>query len=442
MFLSRSLLILCVIFLSLTCFAEDAPPSQDKAQAYANIEIGADSYERRFFRPSLRFEFPVQRNTLFAEVNYYQRLNSQVEGEMDFWIKAGWIYSFKNSLYIEASLNHFCRHITSRSYRTIFDANEVLARIWYGTDVMRLGLGGGFYIGGYEWYDNLLVFNCRYPHILQTEFGIDAAFKLINFTKVLHDLEFFISLNENLELFLRNTKHYEYKNTTYLGVRFIYGEHPTGIIRKLKLLTGYYPSYDRHKMESRLAVDLELFKGQDRRLQLSLNSHIPILNDDIFFNVFRPETIEYPLSLQYEKKIGDSILAMGYCLYEVILPVDIDQAFTSHLGVGFGLKNQPFFEKLEKRFRFSVFGGPNFSRSYDVIANFGFNTVGRPWNFGINAKSILNANIFDGSLILFGELGREIKVRIFVGGETTTYFAEDSPAENRWQFGVSLFSWY
>jgi len=65
---------------------------------------------------------------------------------------------------------------------------------------MRLGFGGGFYIGGWEWYDNLLVLNYKYPNILKTEFGMEAEFKLINFTKVLHDLEFFISLNENLEV--------------------------------------------------------------------------------------------------------------------------------------------------------------------------------------------------------------------------------------------------
>jgi hypothetical protein len=307
---------------------------------------------------------------------------------------------------------------------------------------MRLGFGGGFYIGGYEWYDNLLVFSYKYPSILQTEFGVDAEFKLINFTKILHDLELFISLNENLDLFVRNTRHYEYTNTTYLGIRFSSNKDAASIIRKLELYTGFYPSYDRHKMESRLAVDLEFFKGRDRRLQLSLSSRIPILRDDAFFHVFRPETIEYPLALQYERKISPHLLAVAYCLYDVTMPVDVDQTFTSNLGMGIGLKNQPFFEKLDKKFRVTLLGGLNFSRSYDLNANIGFNTIGRPLNFGVNAKTRLNADTCDGSVTLFGEFGSEVKVRIFVGGEATDYFTEEKPSENRWVFGISLFAWF
>jgi hypothetical protein len=124
------------------------------------------------------------------------------------------------------------------------------------------------------------------------------------------------------------------------------------------------------------------------------------------------------------------------------MPVDVDQTFTSNLGLGVGLKNQPFFDRLDKTIRFTFLGGPNFSRSYDLSANVGFNTVGRPLNFGVNAKTRVNADTFDGNVTLFGEFGREIKVRIFAGVETTDYFAEDSPSENRWLLGISLFAWF
>jgi hypothetical protein len=433
---SRLLLFICFILTSLTCFAEQAPPVKDKPHAKANIEIGADSNQRRYFRPYIRFEFPIKKSTLFTEVNYYQRINSQLKGEVDFWIKAGLLYDFTDLLSFEGSLNHFCRHITSRSYRAIFDANEVLGRLWYRTKNMRLGVGGGVYIGGYEWYDNLLVFNYKYPNILEAEF------KLINFSKVLHDLEFFISLNENLDLFVRNTKHYEYDNTTYLGMRLKSGGHANNIIRKLEYQTGVFPSYDRHKMKSRHAIDMEFFKTQNRRLQVSLISQIPILRDDTFFHVFRPDNIEYPLSIQYERKINPNLFAVGYCLYDVAMPVDIDHAFTSNLGFGVGLRNQPFFEKLDKTIRFDVFGGPNFAHTYDLGANLGLNTVERSLNFGANAKSRVNAKTFDGSLTAFGEFGSEIKVRIFVSGETTRFFNEDNSAVNKWQFGFTLFSWF
>jgi hypothetical protein len=442
MFISRLFFIICFILTSLTCFADQDSTAQDKTHAKAKIELGADSHERRFFRPYVRFEFPIKKSTIFTEVNYYQRINSQLKGEADFWIKAGVLYNITNLLSLEGSLNHFCRHITSRTYRTIFDANEVLGRLWYRTNDMKLGFGGGFYVGGYEWYDNLVVFNYKYPNILKTEFGIDVELKVINFTKVLHDLELFISLNEDLDLFVRNTRHYEYDNTTYLGMRFKSGGQANNIIRKLELQTGVLPSYDRHKMEFRLAIDLEFFKRQDRRLQISLISRTPILRDDTFFHVFRPETIEYPLSLQYERKINNGLFAVGYCLYNVTMPVDVDQTFTSNLGLGVGLRNQPFFEKLDKTIRFDVFGGPNFTHTYDVGANVGFNTVERSLNFGVNAKTRVNADTFKGSLTVFGEFGSEVKIRIFVSGETAKYFDEDDPAVNRWQFGFTLFSWF
>ncbi|MEE9503017.1 MAG: hypothetical protein V3V48_13155 [Candidatus Aminicenantaceae bacterium] len=440
MFISRLLLIVCFILTSLTCFADQGSTAQDKTHAKANIEIGADSHERRFFRPYLRFEFPVKKGTIFTEVNYYQRINSQLKGEVDFWIKAGVLYDFTNLLSLEGSLNHFCRHITSRTYPIIFDVNEVLGRLWYRTNNMKLGFGGGFYIGGYEWYDNLLVFNYKYPNILKTEFSIEAEFKLINFTKVLHDLEFFISLNENLDLFVRNTKHYEYDNTTYLGMRFKSGEKANNIIRKLEFQTGVFPSYERHKMESILAVDLEFFKRRDRRLQISLISRIPILRDDAFFHVFRPDNIEHALSIQYERKINKDLLAVGYCIYDVTMPADVDQPFTSNLGVGIGLRNQPFFEKLDKTIRYEVFGGPNFTHTYDAGANVGFNTIQRSLNFGANARARVNSDTFDGSLTLFGEFGSDIKIRVFVSGETTKYFNEDDPTVNKWLFGFTLFS--
>jgi Txe/YoeB family toxin of Txe-Axe toxin-antitoxin module len=438
----RLLLLICFIFVSFQCFADEERQTQNQSQAIANLEIGADSSERRFFRPNLRFEFPVSKSTLFTEGSYYQRINSQLKGEVDFWLIAGFLHELKQSLILEASLNHFCRHMTSRTYPAIFDANEILGRLWYRTYDMKLGIGGGFYIGGSDWYDNLLVFDYKYPNILHTEFGIDAEIKWINFTKVLHDLEFYISMNENLDLFVRNTRHYEYENTTYLGIRFKSGGQADIFIRKLELQTGIFPSYDSHKMESNFVAALEFFKKRDRRLQLSLFSRLPILRDDTFFHAFRPETIEYPLSLQYERRINKNLWAVGYCLYDLTMPVDVDQAFTSSLGVGVGLRNLPFFEKLDKTIRFDIYGGPNFTRTYDFGANVGLNTIQRSLNFGANAKTRVNADIFEGSLTVFGEFGSEIKIRIFVSGETTKYLNGNSRAENRWQFGISFFSWF
>jgi hypothetical protein len=158
--------------------------------------------------------------------------------------------------------------------------------------------------------------------------------------------------------------------------------------------------------------------------------------------MFRPDTIDYPLSIQYERKINADLFAVGYCLYDVAMPVDVDQTFNSNLGVGIGLRNQPFFEKLHKRIRFDVSGGHNFTHTYDIGANLGLNTIERSLNFGANAKTRFNADTFKGSLTFFGEFGSEIKVRVFVSGETIKYFNEDNSAVNKWQFGFTLFSWF
>jgi hypothetical protein len=432
----------CLLFTSLICFSDQQASQKVTPTSKASLEIGVDSHERRFFRPYLRFEFPFRKGHIFTGINYYQRINRQLKGELDFWLKGGLQYDITSTLSLEGSLNHFCRHITSRTYPIIFNVNEVLGRLWYRAHNIKLGFGGGFYIGGNEWYDNLLVLSFMYPNILQTEFGIVAELKWINFTKILHDLEFFISLNENLDLFVRNTKHYEYENTTYLGIRFKSGGAANNIIQNMKFQAGVLPSYERHKMVSILAFDLEFFKSQNRRLQISMNSRIPILRDDSFLHVFRPDTIEYPLSLQYERKINDDLLAMGYCFYDVVMPVDVDNTFTSSLGVGVGLRNQPFFEKLEKTIRFEIFGGRNFTNTFDAGARLGVNTVGEPLNFGADAKTRVTANKFDGSLTVFGEIGKEIKIRIFVSWEISKYFNEDDSAVNKWQFGISLFSWF
>jgi hypothetical protein len=220
------------------------------------------------------------------------------------------------------------------------------------------------------------------------------------------------------------------------------GGEANNIIRRLELQIGVLPSFDRHKMESTFAVDLEFYKQQDRRLQLSLVSRIPVLRDDRFFHTFRPEIIEYPLSLQYERKIYRNLWVVGYGLYDMTMPVDIVQTFSSSLGVGVGLRNQPFFERLDQTIRFDVFGGPNFNHKYDLGLKLGFNTVQNPLNFGVNTKARVNADTLKGSITVFGEFGTGVKIRFYVGGESIKFLKNDSSTENRWQFGISLLSWF
>lgn len=55
-------------------------------------EIGTDSLERRYYRPTFRFSFPVPGSPAWrwnAGLMYDQRMNGSLRGATDFWLSAG-----------------------------------------------------------------------------------------------------------------------------------------------------------------------------------------------------------------------------------------------------------------------------------------------------------------------------------------------------------------
>lgn len=67
--------------------------------ARVHVEIGLDSLERSYYRPEFRFEFPLSIGTAFAEISYYQIVNSRLQGRIDYWVLVG----------LEKTLNHKLR---------------------------------------------------------------------------------------------------------------------------------------------------------------------------------------------------------------------------------------------------------------------------------------------------------------------------------------------
>ncbi len=439
--LNRSTLILSFVLICVPLFVYPNDSSKEGSSASANLELGADSLQRRYFRPRLRFGFPFDWGNAFVEMNYYQRINGQLKGEVDFWILGGLLIKMSETLRLEASLNHMSRHITSVTNPAIFEVNELLGRIWLKTPNIHLGLGGGGYIGGNDAYDNIFVLNLGLPKILDTEFSVVAEAKLINLNRILYDFEFFVSLSQSVDLFVRNTKHYELDTTTYLGMRLKSGGSTKIYIKKLKLRAGTLPSNDRYKLIANNEFYLEFYQSPKRRLQLLLNSRVPILNNEKILGTFRPEEIAYPMLLEYERRVTDKLLAIGYIGYRAEMPLDIDRSFSSTLGFGIGISNQSFFEKLDNNFRFAISGGRNFTHAYDFDARIGINTVGRPLNIGADAKIRINSEESISTLEIFMEFGGEIKTRVFFCGDHMDFFDYRTSLTN-WQIGFELVKWF
>ena len=55
--------------------------------------FGLDSLERKYYQPEFRLSAPLGgpgRNRLFLDLSYLQKINGDMEGPIDFWVRAGW----------------------------------------------------------------------------------------------------------------------------------------------------------------------------------------------------------------------------------------------------------------------------------------------------------------------------------------------------------------
>lgn len=414
-----------------------------KAKAEAEIELGIDSFERRFYRPKLQFHFPLKSNLLFFRIMYYQRINSRLQGEVDFWLKMGLKRALADNLILEASLNHLCRHISSVVYSNVLDVNELVGRLWLYRKNYRLGFGLGTYLGGSDSYQSLGVLNFDFQRILKSEFSLKGEVKLVDFDEILHEIELSSALNESVDLFIRNTKHYEYKNTTYLGIRLKSDGKAENYVEHLRFRWGYYPFDDTYKAFAAKEIKLEFFKTSQRRVLFSFQGMIPILESKgLFIGMFKPERLRYPLSVEYEKKTGDKLFVFGYWRYDIVMPIDVAKEFSSNLGVGVGLRNQPNFNMISKKLRFEFLGGFNFTHKYDAEGAVGLNTLNKNFNIGAELHFRINSDHSKAEFELFIEVGRGVKIRPFVRLERSSYFNSDDHSNNNILFGIQFIKWF
>ena len=414
-----------------------------KAKAEAEVELGIDSLERRFYRPEVQFNFPLKSSLIFLKMMYYQRINSRLQGEVDFWLKMGVKRPLAENLFLEASLNHMCRHISSVDYSNVLDLNELIGKVWLNGYYYRLGLGLGTYLGGSAFYKGLVLLNFEFPKVLNSELSLVGEVKLVDFEEILHEVELAAGLSEGVDLFIRNAKHYEYKNTTYLGIRFRSDGKAESLVEHLRFRWGYYPFDATYKAFASNEIKLEFFKTSRRRVLFSFQGMIPILESKgIFTGQFNPERLRYPLSMEYEKKAGDELFVFGYWRYEVLMPIDVAEEFSSNLGAGMGIRNQPNFVRLSKKLRFEFFGGYNFAHKYDLGGAAGINTLKKGFNLGAEFHFKVNPDQLKTDVDLFCEMGRGVKIRPFMRLERRHYFDHENMSGHRILFGIQFISWF
>ena len=432
-----------LIFILIPFICEARVPEEQASQATSSayLEIGIDSNERKFFRPRFRYDFPLSFTSLYLDLEYTQHLNSRLKGEIDFWIRVGSVTKVSDLIDFEFSLNHFCRHKTSYYYPRILDLNELLGRFWLHMPILDLGIGGGTYLRGSNSNTALLTADLDWPRIFFTEFFGRAQIKWLDLEKLLYEFELGFSLDPSLDFFVRYTRHYEYPKTAYLGMRLNsrgkLGEHIDNFRFRGSIVTGD----GVHKVLAQHEFRLDLYTSTVRRLLLTLDGRVPIKRGDTFFGKFHPDDVSYRVELDYEILLRENMRAYTYGLYNVRMPADRADYFSSSLGLGVGLRNQSDFLKLRRAFRYDVYVGQNFSRTFDMGICIGVNSMGQVWKWGANARLVFDPDATYCLLEIFIETGQEVRIRPFLAYEYHDFPNMNDTTRGRFLIGIDLFTW-
>ena len=407
------------------------------------VEIGIDSLERRYYKPEFRFNFPLSFATIFSEISYFQLMNGRLQGRIDYWVMFGLEKEFGNKFKFEARLNHMCRHITSRDNPFIFDLNEVIGKLWVLNKHFKFGFGLGGYTGGSTDYKTLFQLNGELPCILGSDVSFLCELKIVDFKEILHEAELFFSLSKSTDIFIRNSRFYELKNNTYIGLRMKSEGKVEKYIDSLRISTAIHPFYKDHKMSVEGEFRLVFFKTPRARVIFPVNFNAPILRGEKFLGTFFPEKMVYSISMEYERKIKESLFLAWYSRYCVNMPMDKDLEFSASLATGIALKNQLDFERLEKKIRYDIFVGYNFKHKFEIGARLGTSFLKSGlFTFGSDFRFSRNSEKFYGDFKLFVDYGKRVTFRPFIGVQKIEYLNSHQPSINRFSFGFELFRWF
>jgi len=423
-----------------------------RAQATGDIkvEFGIDSGQRKYYRPQFNLAWPLDSgaNTrLVFDLSYYERMNSRLQGAIDYWLAFGLERDLASGLKFEARLNHFCRHLTSLENPYILNLNEIFGRLWLTSPNVQAAFGAGTYAGGSPGFDSLAVFNLNVQGFPSDEVSLESEWKWVNFQDILYEAGLFVSLAKGVDLFFRTAKHYRFPPTSYLGFRFRSEGTNERYLDRFMISTGVYPFYGMHKLTAEGGYRIEFFKSDQRRFMLDVGFQSPILDGDSFFSQFWPDRMLYDVTGEYERTLSPSLRIAWYARTFIDMPADKNQEFRSSLESGLTVRNQPDFDRLDSRLRFEIAAGANFRRGYDLGLKLGINTLrSAAANLGSDFRCRLDGERQMVEWKVFADFGRGIPFRPFIGlRKTSGTNAEPDgrvPFERMLLAGISFYKWF
>lgn len=443
-------LVLVATVLAAVCHLRSEEPSpKPSLAADFRAEIGIDSLERRYYRPSFRFAFPVPGApswTWKAGLMYDQRMNGSLKGATDFWLGTGIERRLRGPWSVEAALRHLCRHEMSRDNPVIFDVNELLGIVRLRERAFELGLGLGGYLGKTRDFRNLATAELVVPGFPAAGIDLEAEVKWVNFAQWLYEAGFSVALGPNTALFIRGARTYRFPSAVYLGVRYATAASG-GRSRPLEhfmFSAGAVPLDDRYKLAADGEYRLEIHRKGSSRLITDVGFSTPILIGDGFFAQFRPDKLVYAVRGEYEREVGRSLYVSWYAAYAVDLPADKARRFAGSLATGLKLKNQPYFERLDRGLRFDVAAGWNFKLDEELTVRAGVNTTPESGvrvgaDLGCRMRGRARAEI---DVRVFADTGGAVAVRPFAGFRNGPSISGDGPAGTlKLVVGVGLYKW-
>jgi len=426
-----------------------AQDSWGRPEGRVQVEFGLDSLERKFYKPEFSLSWPVVfavPSRVFFDLNYLQRINGDLEGPVDFWVQTGLEARLSNSISIEASLNHFCRHQTSLFNSHILNLNELIGRVWLQNGGIRLGLGFGTYVGGSPGYNGLMLINLTVPHLLLPELSFESEVKWVNLSEILHETGFSIALSSGTDLFITQAKHYHLGRTTHLGLRFRPEGPNARLLDGFDMGVGAYPFFDDYKMMVNGGFRLAFLREPSRRFFLDINFRSPILSGSEFWGPFWPDRMLYTVSAEYERAIG-GLFAAWYGRYFVDMPSDKAVPFRAGSATGLSLRNQSDFDRLDKSFRFEIRAGFDFKFVYDFGLKVGLQTKGKTGGkAGGELRIEANKERRTAEALAFFDFGLDVSIRPFVGVRRVTTLAgepaPDDPFKRTLIVGIAFHKWF
>jgi hypothetical protein len=413
------------------------------------VEFGIDAYQRTYYRPSFNYfadlPFPA-RTRMRMDMAYEIRANGQLEGPIDFWLDGGLEHRLSDSFGIEASLTHFCRHVSSRDNPYILNYNEAVGRIRWAARPFTLGIGVGGYVGGSPGLSRLVVLDFDIARLVLRELAFEAELKWADFSKLYYRAGLAFSLGRGVDLVLRFSRTYGLPAESFIGLRLASDGAVREYVDRFDTAVGLTPYHDDYKLVAEGAYRLVLLRAPGRRLLFNIAFDTPVLNGRDFFAEFWPERMLTMVDAQYEVA-GRGFFAAWYVRYALDMPSDRAEPFAARLGTGLVVRNRADFDALDAPFRVEASAGYDFGGAFDCGGRMGVNTVAlRPFDLGAELAWERTGGRQAYGLKCFAAFGKDVSIRPFLGIRKIGLYAMDpaarEPIKEGLTFGIAFLKLY